>query len=241
LEEADCLRQQGSLDRAETICHALVRRHPGYVAALHTPGLVCLDKKNPERALDCLIRESPPAFRSRLLFTLHIRRAIAAREVSARSETYQATGMSVADPPICRCSNSRMSILCSTSTRDGTQRCISAYAACARRRGDRVGRIGVAVMTVSKNRDDRFPAQSVDVNAEVDAIKCPTLVVATDSAYRPLSQVTPWQSRIPNSRLATIPSGGFHPAAVVPDLCAETALSFLREVDKSARAATEAA
>src|SRR2546429_286348 len=79
----------------------------------------------------------------------------------------------------------------------------------------------------------------IDVSAEVDAIRCPTLVVATDSAYRPLSQVTPWQSRIPNSRLVTIPGGGFHPAAVTPDLCAETALGFLREVD--ARAATGAA
>ena len=56
LEEADRLRQQGKLDRAETICHALTRRHPGYVAALHTLGLVQLDKGNYERALDCLVR-----------------------------------------------------------------------------------------------------------------------------------------------------------------------------------------
>ena len=81
----------------------------------------------------------------------------------------------------------------------------------------------------------------IDVSADLGAIRCPTLVVATDSAYRPLSQVTPWQSRIPHSRLATIPGGGFHPAAVAPDLCAETALAFLRDVERSARAATEAA
>jgi 3-oxoadipate enol-lactonase len=81
----------------------------------------------------------------------------------------------------------------------------------------------------------------IDVSADMEAIRCPTLVVATDSAYRPLSEITPWQSRIPNSRLAVIPSGGFHPAAVVPDLCAETALSFLREVDKTPRASTHAA
>jgi 3-oxoadipate enol-lactonase len=72
----------------------------------------------------------------------------------------------------------------------------------------------------------------IDVSADVGAIQCPTLVVATDSAYRPLSQVTPWQSRIPRSRLATIAGGGFHPAAVAPDLCAETARAFLREVDR---------
>ena len=58
LEEADRLRQQGKLDRAESICYPLVRRHPGYVAALHTLGLVYLDKGDFERALDCLVRAS---------------------------------------------------------------------------------------------------------------------------------------------------------------------------------------
>jgi Flp pilus assembly protein TadD len=58
LEEADRLRQQGKLDRAESICYPLVRRHPGYVAALHTLGLVYLDKRDFERALDCLVRAS---------------------------------------------------------------------------------------------------------------------------------------------------------------------------------------
>lgn len=58
LEEADGLRQQGKLDRAESICYPLVRRHPGYVAALHTLGLVYLDKGDFERALDCLVRAS---------------------------------------------------------------------------------------------------------------------------------------------------------------------------------------
>ena len=58
LEEADRLRQQGNLDRAEAICYPLTRRYPGYVAAMHTLGLVYLDKGNFERALDCLIRAS---------------------------------------------------------------------------------------------------------------------------------------------------------------------------------------
>ena len=58
LEEAERLRQNGKLDRAETICYSLVRRHPGYVAALHTLGLVYLDKGDFERALDCLVRAS---------------------------------------------------------------------------------------------------------------------------------------------------------------------------------------
>src|SRR5712675_1967996 len=58
LEEADRLRQQGKLDRAEAICYPLASRYPGYVAALHTLGLVYLDKGNFERALDCLVRAS---------------------------------------------------------------------------------------------------------------------------------------------------------------------------------------
>jgi Flp pilus assembly protein TadD len=56
LEQADQLRQLGQLDRAESICHALTQRHPDFVAALHTLGLVYLDKRNFERALDCLVR-----------------------------------------------------------------------------------------------------------------------------------------------------------------------------------------
>jgi len=56
--EAEGLRQQGKLDRAESICYSLVRRHPKYVAALHTLGLVYLDKGDFERALDCLVRAS---------------------------------------------------------------------------------------------------------------------------------------------------------------------------------------
>jgi len=58
LEEADRLRQQGKLDRAEAICYPLARRYPDYVAAMHTLGLVYLDKGNFERALDCLVRAS---------------------------------------------------------------------------------------------------------------------------------------------------------------------------------------
>jgi tetratricopeptide (TPR) repeat protein len=56
LEEADRLRQQGHLDRAESICFELTRRYPDYVAAHHTLGLIYLDKCNFPRALDCLIR-----------------------------------------------------------------------------------------------------------------------------------------------------------------------------------------
>lgn len=58
LQGAELLRQQGKLDRAESIAYSLVRRNPGYVAALHTLGLVYLDRGDYERALDCLVRAS---------------------------------------------------------------------------------------------------------------------------------------------------------------------------------------
>jgi len=61
IEEADRLRQQGKLDRAESICYPLTRRHPGYAAALHTLGLIYLDKQDFEGALDALVRASMAA------------------------------------------------------------------------------------------------------------------------------------------------------------------------------------
>jgi tetratricopeptide (TPR) repeat protein len=56
VQQAEQLRQQGQLDRAHAICDALVRDHPDYMAALHTLGLVHLDKGDYQRALDCLVR-----------------------------------------------------------------------------------------------------------------------------------------------------------------------------------------
>ena len=56
LDQAEQLRQQGKLDRAQTICESLVRQYPDYMAALHTLGLIHADKKNYQRALDALVR-----------------------------------------------------------------------------------------------------------------------------------------------------------------------------------------
>jgi tetratricopeptide (TPR) repeat protein len=56
LEQAENLRLKGKLDQARSICEALVRRHPDYMGALHTLGLIYADKKNYERALDSLVR-----------------------------------------------------------------------------------------------------------------------------------------------------------------------------------------
>ena len=56
LQEAERLRQQGQYDRAEAICEALVRKHPDYMAALHTLGLILADQHRFAEALDCLVR-----------------------------------------------------------------------------------------------------------------------------------------------------------------------------------------
>ena len=56
LQQAEQLRLGRQLDRAQAICDGLVRDHPGYMAALHTLGLVHLDRGDYERALDCLVR-----------------------------------------------------------------------------------------------------------------------------------------------------------------------------------------
>lgn len=56
LEEAERLRLEAKLDKAESICGGLVRRHPYYLAALYTLGLIYFDKGNFEKALDCLTR-----------------------------------------------------------------------------------------------------------------------------------------------------------------------------------------
>jgi tetratricopeptide (TPR) repeat protein len=56
LQQAEQLRLERQLDRAQAICEGLLRDHPGYMAALHTLGLVHLDKGDYQRALDCLVR-----------------------------------------------------------------------------------------------------------------------------------------------------------------------------------------
>jgi len=56
LQQAERLRQQGSLDQAQAICESLVQHHPDYAGALHTLGLVLGDKENHLEALGYLVR-----------------------------------------------------------------------------------------------------------------------------------------------------------------------------------------
>src|SRR6266568_5264456 len=56
VQQAEQLRLERQLDRAQAICDGLLRDHPDYMAALHTLGLVHLDKGDYQRALDSLVR-----------------------------------------------------------------------------------------------------------------------------------------------------------------------------------------
>ena len=56
LQQVEQLRLGRQFDRAQAICDSLLHVHPYYQAALHTLGLVHLDKRDYQRALDSLVR-----------------------------------------------------------------------------------------------------------------------------------------------------------------------------------------
>ena len=56
LAEADRLRKAGKLKQAHAICEALLEKHPDYVGALHTLGLVCMESKSYWAALSYFVR-----------------------------------------------------------------------------------------------------------------------------------------------------------------------------------------
>ena len=56
LEEAEAARKDRQLDQAQTICEQLLQDFPEYVAALHTLGLVHVDKGEFQRALGYFLR-----------------------------------------------------------------------------------------------------------------------------------------------------------------------------------------
>lgn len=68
---------------------------------------------------------------------------------------------------------------------------------------------------------------SIDVRDDLPQIQCPTLVISSDSARRPIDSVVTWQKQIPNSRLATVEGSGYHAAATQADACAEATAAFI--------------
>jgi Flp pilus assembly protein TadD len=58
LREVHTLRQAGQLLKAQKICESLVERHPDYVGALQTLGLIHIARENYWPALSCFVRAS---------------------------------------------------------------------------------------------------------------------------------------------------------------------------------------
>ncbi len=56
LDEADSLRQQGQLDRAQAICESLLANYPDYFGALFTLGLIFIERRQFPQALGVLVR-----------------------------------------------------------------------------------------------------------------------------------------------------------------------------------------
>jgi 3-oxoadipate enol-lactonase len=72
----------------------------------------------------------------------------------------------------------------------------------------------------------------IDIRADLPRIRCPTLVIGTDTARRGRAVFESWQRTIPNSELVMLPLDGYHAAATDPDLTAGVTRAF---IDKHAR------
>jgi hypothetical protein len=61
----------------------------------------------------------------------------------------------------------------------------------------------------------------------VKRIRCPTLVIGTDTARRGRQVFESWQKTMANSELAMLPLDGYHAAATDPDLTARVTRTFV--------------
>jgi pimeloyl-ACP methyl ester carboxylesterase len=79
----------------------------------------------------------------------------------------------------------------------------------------------------------------IDIREELARIRCPTLVIGTDTQRRGRAVFEGWQKTIPDSELAILPLDGYHAAATDPDLTAGVVLEFLER--RAARRSTSIA
>ena len=68
---------------------------------------------------------------------------------------------------------------------------------------------------------------AIDIRQDIKRIKCPTLVIGTDTAHRGKGVFESWQKTIPGSELAVIPVDGYHAAGTAPDETARVTLEFI--------------
>lgn len=68
---------------------------------------------------------------------------------------------------------------------------------------------------------------AIDIREDIKRIRCPVLVIGTDTARRGKAVFEGWQKTIPGSELAILPIDGYHAAGTDPDLTAKTTLEFI--------------
>lgn len=68
---------------------------------------------------------------------------------------------------------------------------------------------------------------AIDIRDDIKRIRCPTLVIGTDTARRGRAVFESWQKTIPNSELAILPIDGYHAAGTDPDATAQVTLEFI--------------
>ena len=67
----------------------------------------------------------------------------------------------------------------------------------------------------------------IDIREDIRRIRCPTLVIGTDTARRDRSVFESWQKTIPDSELVILPIDGYHAAGTDPDGTARVTLDFI--------------
>jgi len=68
---------------------------------------------------------------------------------------------------------------------------------------------------------------AIDIREDLKRIRCPTLVIGTDTARRGRAVFESWQKTIPNSELVILPMDGYHAAGTDPDTTARVTRDFI--------------
>ena len=68
---------------------------------------------------------------------------------------------------------------------------------------------------------------AIDIREDIKRIRCPALVVGTDTRHRGRDVFESWQKTIPGSELVMLPVDGYHAAATDPDMTAQAVRQFI--------------
>jgi hypothetical protein len=68
---------------------------------------------------------------------------------------------------------------------------------------------------------------AIDIREDIKRIRCPALVIGTDTGHRGRGVFESWQKTIPGSELVMLPLDGYHAAATDPDMTAAVTRTFI--------------